>query len=448
MSLFSRRLKYVTCRTWDATADRFAWPELHDQELKQPGLAARPNTGLAFSGGGNRSASATLGQLRALTGLLLLPRVRYISCVSGGAWACAPFTWLPETLTDETFLGPGLGPAQLTPEALRVTAPNSLAHAIANSVLLDDFLKSALWLAGDETFSRAIGRLYLDAFGISSMERFFSLHEAAIQAILGRNPAMRRDDFTAARRDRPFLIVGATILRTDNPPPKPQKIHFESTPLYVGAKALHPDAGSNGRPIGGGYVEPFGFDSDAPEAPPGAKGAVSVRLGAGRYRYTLSDALGASSAAPAQTLGRLGLDFVGFPEFKVWPLANIGKVRAREYEFGDGGDLENLGIMPLLARRVERIVVFVNTKDALLVQGGRVNINDSIPPLFGRTPGFMLNHVFPEAQYMPLVEGLWANRQAGRSVLFRDRYPVRDNPHYGIEGGWEAEVLWVYNERV
>lgn len=32
--------------------------------------------------------------------------------------------------------------------------------------------------------------------------------------------------------------------------------------------------------------------------------------------------------------------------------------------------------------------------------------------------------------------------------MFKDRYPVRENARYGVEGGWTVEVLWVYNARV
>ena len=39
-------------------------------------------------------------------------------------------------------------------------------------------------------------------------------------------------------------------------------------------------------------------------------------------------------------------------------------------------------------------------------------------------------------------------KAAGRPVMFKDRYRVISKPHYGIDGDWDVEVLWVYNERV
>ena len=44
------------------------------------------DVGIAFSGGGTRSASATLGQLRGLEQNGWLARVRYMTAVSGGSW--------------------------------------------------------------------------------------------------------------------------------------------------------------------------------------------------------------------------------------------------------------------------------------------------------------------------------------------------------------------------
>ena len=75
--------------------------------------------GLAFSGGGTRSAYCVLGQLRGLNELNLLKNVRYISCVSGGSWASVPFTYLNDNWTDEMFLGQIIPPEDLTVEALK-----------------------------------------------------------------------------------------------------------------------------------------------------------------------------------------------------------------------------------------------------------------------------------------------------------------------------------------
>jgi hypothetical protein len=110
MSLFGNRLKYVSCKMWEVPEDSSFFPERDDDELQAGDLASRPNTGIAFSGGGTRSAAATLGYIRGLNELNLLDNVRYVSCVSGGSWACTPFIYLPGDWTDETFLGQSIPP--------------------------------------------------------------------------------------------------------------------------------------------------------------------------------------------------------------------------------------------------------------------------------------------------------------------------------------------------
>ena len=442
MSIFESRLKYVNAQTWDTTARPFPFPEWSDADINR-----RRDCGVAFSGGGTRSASATVGQLRALNQLGLLQKIGYISCVSGGSWTSVPFTYLPAPWSDETFLGPVLAPGEITPEHLEQTDRNSFAHAIANSVLLDDFLKHAIRLAGDETYARSIGDCFLTPFQIDSLKRFFGYDQAWVGGILTRNEKMLATDFYLVRSGRPYLIAGGLILRVNNQPPQPKRVPFEMTPRYVGSYQPHPQSGSDKRDIGVCYVEPFGFDSDGPEKKPDAQGVANVRLGAGQYRFTLSDVVGTAGAAPAEVLARIGLDWIGFPEFKYWTTLN-GKTlnrRAKEYEFGDAGILENLGVMPLLIRKVKRIVVFINTNDPVISE---TQINNSLPPLFGQTPDFMDNHVFDPAKYGPLVQALLAAKSDGRPVVHRDMYRVRQNDLYGVEGGWDVDILWVYNERV
>jgi len=60
----------VAVRTWITDTNSGAQlPEMGDAELAVPWLKDRASFGIAFSGGGTRSASASLGQLRALHSL-------------------------------------------------------------------------------------------------------------------------------------------------------------------------------------------------------------------------------------------------------------------------------------------------------------------------------------------------------------------------------------------
>ena len=105
MSSLRKRIKYVSCKNWNATRDDFNFPEIDDAHYRDDALSSKPNCGIAFSGGGTRSAACVLGQVRGLNNLNILKNVRYISCVSGGAWTSVPFTYLNDTWTDTMFLG-------------------------------------------------------------------------------------------------------------------------------------------------------------------------------------------------------------------------------------------------------------------------------------------------------------------------------------------------------
>jgi predicted acylesterase/phospholipase RssA len=84
-------------RAWMVDQSAFASPEalaaVHWPEDDLAGLAGRPKTAIAFSGGGTRAFVASLGYLRALIDLGLMSTVRYLSGISGGSWAASAFTF-------------------------------------------------------------------------------------------------------------------------------------------------------------------------------------------------------------------------------------------------------------------------------------------------------------------------------------------------------------------
>lgn len=424
------RFKKVKTKVWNEPGQDF--PEREDEDLM-----AKPNVGIAFSGGGTRSATITLGTLRALSSLGLMQKVRYLSCVSGGCWGSLPYLYLRSDHNEETFLGKVLDPSEITKDDLADLDKESFARTLSKTKILDNILKNVP--KGDETFSRALGEVFLKPHKIGSKKKLFSWRPSTVQDIVDRNEKLKADDFLLPRPDRPFWIAGGTLIRMKNDDPRKRKLHFEMSPLYAGVPVFHPGSGDDGRDLGGGYIEPFAFDSKSPETDDTSSG-VEVKLG-DRHLFTLSDVMGTTGAAPASVFARIRLK-LGLPEFRYWSPRQTDRSH-ESYRFGDGGNLENLGIMPLLRRKVEKIVVFVNTMSPLISLD---DMNGDVPELFGRDSS--LNQVFDKTKFVPLFDALKARRNADLTVLHKETYRVKENKHYGVEGGWDTTVLWVYNEKV
>ena len=463
--MFHNRRRYVNARTWNTVAEPASFPERHDTDgLAVPWLDKKDDLGIAFSGGGTRSASATLGQLRGLRKTGLLAKARYISAVSGGSWAATPFVYLPKGFNEGRFLGEAKDPGTLTLDDFRQADRRSLAHAISNAVIADDFLWEAIKLGGDESYARAVGRLFLRPFKLDDPGRFFTFHAGAVDAVLAGNRRtddaryyLKAHDFHTVRDGRPYLVVGGTILRLDNTGHSRQKIQCEYTPLYTGVRRLFPTAGRRGAPIGGGYVESFAYDSECPKEEWDGR-RWRVKVGRKRSRFTLSDVIGSSGAAPAELLERKGFGSLGFPEFRHWPIHRIGEIDDEEYGHGDGGHLENLGVMPLLARGVKNLIVFVNTRAKFRPGDGKDPFASSLEPLFrpvkdrddtDGSASFTSNEVFvDDGAFDRLIGGLRKKKAAGQTLIHCDTYTVRPNPHYLIDGGGKVKVCWIYNESV
>lgn len=117
----------VRARVWSTDGPKAVYPE-----STSPFTTPPASTGVCFSGGGTRSYAATVGQLRGLTEAGLIGQVGYLSAVSGGAWAAAPYTYYPSgdgRASDVDILGAHLDPERLSHETLSQLDPRSLGFA-------------------------------------------------------------------------------------------------------------------------------------------------------------------------------------------------------------------------------------------------------------------------------------------------------------------------------
>jgi hypothetical protein len=462
----NNRRKYVRTRTWDTVSKPDFFPERDDPEVGISELDKKDDLGLCFSGGGTRSASATLGQLRGLRSIGLLVRARYICAVSGGSWAATPFVYLPERFDDDGFLCSRLEPEQITDAELENTPDGSLAKAISETVIGDDFLGSVFKLRGDECYSRAVGDLFLEPFGLDDNKKFFTWNARSLRAVLKNNGReqdaecyLQPEDFYLARDGRPFLIVGATLLYGNKD--AYEIAPMEITPLYLGARQHLRGKGKGGADIGGCYLESFAYDSKYNDEDIGATPFRvkfwSMNPRGHRYFFNLSDMIGTSGAAPVRELYKRGMTDCGFPEFRHWSIHSLDKGHA-EYSHGDGGHADNLGIMPMLARGVRKIIVFVNSSKAFQpVSNDEDERYDSrLAPLFGFAgmpkPGDLPttspsseNHVFDRNGLKELLDSLQKCQDRGETLLHMGTYEVKANLRFGIRPYSGVKIVWIYN---
>lgn len=463
-----------------------------------------PSLGVAFSGGGTRSATMVIGELRGLRKIGVLDQVRYVSAISGGAWASVPFVYTKSSL--DSFLGPfeALSP-DLSEERRRVflQQPNGeLAAAVVNSSLaagsiqevagdlaasFSNTIGDQLWLSLtsavngavrrepdriNKTYARLIGRTFIDPLvdpGTNAGKRLFSWNAFTVEDTSLVSRGQLGADLVVAGPHRPFLIAGGTVIVSRRDSDYPLLMPIEYTPMYVGIRQRFSPR------YGGIYVSPWMYDTTQigeVQDEGGTNHLLRVKRDADRS-FTLGDVVGSTGAAPqlALVLGtfvpasfreRVQRFSEVFPAFHHVTL-NTGPGRnvvTEEVGHGDGGFGDNLGIMSLLARGVKNILVFSNTVTKLAEN------NDDLKSLFfpigppDSGGNKTLNRVFwcsdrqedgctpgeSDTYYRKLIDALVARREAGKAQVYcAGPWKVRANDHYrvaAIESG--VNICWFY----
>jgi len=505
MADVNKKWRYLTTKYWEYTGTDFRYPE-EDFRYLETGRGlfdGKEDFGIVISGGGTRSATAGFGQLRGLRQAGILQRAKYLSCNSGGSWVSVPFTFYQGD--DDEFFSPYLPPDAITEESLKVIPDKSFLKSVTKAgVLFRGW--SLLPYSGDESLSKMLGRIFLKRLRIPFKRVIFSLNRDSRDAILEANPRqLGNKDFVLAKEDRPYLIVNGTlhnrryadIIAAVKKGKLPQifaaspdsAFHIEMTPLYAGVKVHHPNEGDNGQDIGGGYVEPMAFDGVLRSIDDQAKKA-EVRLGAkwlpgivNRWQrnsrmFTLADmmAISGSALSPADEIADLpgvkrairylgkplplkvalslyGPLLNGMPEINHWSIRDAidgRNVKTNEYNMGDGGQTDNIGLIPLLARGVKKAIVFINTPTKLKEKDRRIIADAQVARYFGLDkehegvdPRYQV--LEDEEKYKELVSELF-NRGDG-APIFESTYQVKQNNYFGVSGNYEIDIMWVYLER-
>ncbi|KAG2499381.1 hypothetical protein HYH03_002956 [Edaphochlamys debaryana] len=453
----------------------FVFPELDPEgPWGIPALQARPNIGLALSGGGYRAATLALGWVRALHVLGVLPHLRYIASNSGGSWFNGALSYGGYPVG--AFLGPYAPPAALNRDALAspsLLPGGSWGDTLAAKSIIADAVKGVLadlFTPGRDSFSgwtSAITGAFLDPYGLG-------LQNSSITALGTRGEVATRlaaaypgvPLYAAmATPDRAYPIVMGSILRAET---ARMFYPFEITPLYTGAPARNTTVDP---PIGAGFLEPLGFNSPPPDKPPtaappvGLQGAVNVTP---ERLVPLGTYLGISSSFVVQGVrptSTAGFALTGTERLQYWNTRNYTGARL---SFADGAGADNLAVTPLLRRRVQHVIACVaashsadvSPADWAVAQYDVAGLFGAVPlnatqyeglkeGITGVQPGVYNQalQVFPREGYDELYAALAGSLKNGQAALHRAAYPVLDNPGQGIIGGWTVDVLWLVNMR-
>ena len=460
-----------TTQVWYSDGTSYTWPE------QQAGV--KPNVGICFPGGGTRALCATMGQLRGLLSFDFLKHVDYISCVSGGSWASCAFTYYRAGATsDADLLGPVTQPQDITLNGLSNVPTSSLGWGATQD--LGDAIEAAnhAGVPEDLLWAVAVGNVFFARYGLFDPEHpsYFSLDEESVAKIKAANPSLANAPFHVVRKPSdykmPYLLINGTM---DGPsattPYNPDQlvmitysplysgIPFQQTIVYPMAKMRHV-RGTITALVGGGFIETFAWGCDAPAAP-AVDGRVTVNAPASVF--SLVHASGTSSSAFAGAFEKIKLLDGLLPEQNYWPPVAAGGAQppAQLFDFGDGANLENYGLIPLVMRGVKRVILFLNTETPLKLNydpasgtASDSDLDSTLPPLFGipvtsifgTDPDY--NHVFPASDYAPLIQELQALKKNGQPMVVTKTHEVLPNPFWGIAGGGTVEILYVYLDEV
>jgi len=467
-----------------------------------PGPRRSARKALCISGGGSRAMSLTMGYYRALTSLGVLPgNVDAISSVSGGSWASSQYMFA-DVATDD-LVGLPTSPKDATMAVLNRQPPAMGARAteLTNKFVRQIFRESRHkckglivdsidWLQEkcQETYMAhlwqdIVGSGILGPYGLNG-KAYMAPSPGAADAIKAKNPSLAGETFLSPLPGRPstFVMNGVLAAPLNYNVDVSNAVSFQMSPDFTGSpyypngstvnyqvarggsfrkRHLHKDI--NNVLVGGGFVETFAFGGEAPEGCAGQ----ACGLPAPRKPFTLSDAIGISSAAHAsKTASILGLQTMN-PNGLYWPVISDsqGQPSARTYQFADGGNQDNVGLLAMLQSGASQLAVFYSTSQAI---NTTMNVCFSSPGadltaaatsdlscFFGHCTGqstssfyYGNNQVFDSAEYAALLCSLQTEKSAGRPAIVKTSHKVRANPWWGIAGGADVEVIWFYNEHI
>jgi hypothetical protein len=221
----------------------------------------------------------------------LTQQARYLSSNSGGSWFNAAYSY-QQLLPVNEFLGPYVRPRDLTMDALKKVSDGSqgaFASTISESSIILPGVKGAVIDAvtgskyGPGAWSLAVGDAFLKPYNLNSDKSTITtngtkgpIHRALQQlgSIDEYTYQASYDRLTSGNVPRPFPIILGTIFRRVQASSRFYPVEF--TPLYIGCPPVFVNSTNPNATVGGGFVDPQGFNSAPPNPAPKTPAALTT----------------------------------------------------------------------------------------------------------------------------------------------------------------------------
>ena len=418
--------------------------------------------GLAFSGGGSLSYTCLMGFQRALNRMGV--QADYVSSCSGGSWFAGVYTFA--SVPRSELLGESVQPAHAS--LAKLASTNAHATFMGARLLGPRYIESHFFEAMlrkginmSNAWQYAIEKVFLEPYRLHDKMMAWTPTPNAVAPTPGMPFWLCNSMLLDANLSSSASVF--TLMGGRYPP-------FVFTPMYAG---IPQRLDTPGKSFGGVLVQPQLFNQQQLQQPqlkdtttPCSGALVSVRTDGRRRPLLLRDAMGTSSAghayfyapqlqsAAAAATGDVAFDATSvtlFPKYELWTSgAGGGATTATESTLGDGGFVDTLNIVSMLARGVRKIIAFLHEDPPY----NATSCFASLKPLFGAYDEsqcrFMDKRVGNASRVFeaPLFGGVLAQlqrayAQGGATYATLMQAPVQRNDFLGVAGGYRVDIMFV-----
>lgn len=464
----------VKARVWRLPG---TFPEM--EEI--PHLKDKEDIGFASSGGGCRSAAQSFGVAKVLHARGYMKTLRYMTGNSGGSLVTGPLAYLPDDYSIETWLGgPPLRPELLTLKTLETAKAGSYLETFGRTTdpSQTQMIDNAKVMGQMPNWWNAGVSLLVfgpqgtkDGASVPAPPIGTKAYDRAKAAVAGTKAKVYPMNKNAAF---PILVssqlqtLGLNITKVTAPAGFPAMVGgmmypMEFTPLYSGSPM---EVKQDGATIGGGVVENFGLGASTPPVLP--SGRTEVKNGeevSVTPDHFVPPGLGmAASINTGPVYGQVYPYQAVTPEGIITPAVNMWSPADTTSKANgltimtDGFLIDNLALLPLVARGVKRIFSHVSMSLGIENEAGVSKGFLYWPAYFGRidgpgafgTPeGKDMQNTVPKVFKSEAFDELWAKLQAldkaQKPLVVDQTLDVLENKLCGVKGGYKVRILWMFD---